>query len=84
MRIYEYFPCFLLDSRTKDHIRGPRACEQSQLFSNYEENITIWNLPFQHYREKNKSFVQKENFSSLCADAGKIIEITTFTRGPNK
>ena len=60
----EYFSCCRHDTRTKDHIHGPGACEQSRLFLNYDENITVRNLPLQDHRKKHKSYHQG-NFSSL-------------------
>ena len=52
--------------------------------SNYKENITVQFGTFHFILLQETKALLKENFSSLHADAGKIFEITTFTRGPNK
>ena len=38
--------------------RGPRAIENGRLFSNSKQNIYVWNLKLQDYREEHKSYLQ--------------------------
>ena len=46
------------EMQTKDHIRGPRTIENGRLFSNSKQNIYVWNLKLQDYREEHKSYLQ--------------------------
>ena len=56
--IFTFFSCCLPETRTKDHIRGPRTIENGRLFSNSKQNIYVWNLKLQDYREEHKSYLQ--------------------------
>ena len=37
--------------------RGPRTIENGRLFSNSKQNIYVWNLKRQDYREEHKSYL---------------------------
>ena len=76
-----FFSCCLSETRTRDHIRGPRTIENGRLFLNSKQNIYVWNLKLQDYREEHKSYLQGV-FSSLREDSGKIFKLMTFRRGP--
>ena len=52
-----FFSCCLPETRTNDHIRGPRTIENGRLFSNSKQNIYVWNLKPQDYREEHKSYI---------------------------
>ena len=56
--IFTFFSRCLPLSRNKEHIRGPRTIENGGLFSNYKQNIYVWNLKLQDYREEHKSYLQ--------------------------
>ena len=56
--IFTFFSCCLPERRTKDHIRGPRTIENGRLLSNPKQNIYVWNLKLQDYREEHKSYLQ--------------------------
>ena len=56
--IFTLFSSCLPETRTKDHIRGPRTIENGRLFSNSKQNIYVWNLKLQDYREEHKSYLQ--------------------------
>ena len=56
--VFTFFSCCLPETRTKDHIRGPRTIENGRLFSNSKQNIYVWNLKLQDYREEHKSYLQ--------------------------
>ena len=49
--IFTFFSCCLPETRTKDHRNG-------RLFSNSKQNIYVWNLKLQYYREEHKSYLQ--------------------------
>ena len=67
---YNIFSCCLPETRTKDHIRGPRTIENGRLFSNSKQNIYLWNFKLQHYREEHKSYLS----GSISARYVKIRE----------
>ena len=56
--IFTFFSCCLPETRTKDHIRGPRTIENGRLFANSKQNIYVWNLKLQDYRQEHKSYLQ--------------------------
>ena len=56
--IFTFLSCFLPETRTKDHIRGPRTIENGRLFSNSKQTIYAWNLKLQDYQEEHKSYLQ--------------------------
>ena len=56
--IFPFFSCCLPETRTKDHIHGPRTIENGRLFWNSKQNIYVWNLKVQDYREERKSYLQ--------------------------
>ena len=49
--IFTFFSCCLPETRTKDHRNG-------RLFSNSKQNIYVWNLKLQDYREEHNSYLQ--------------------------
>ena len=55
--IFTFFSWCLPKTRTKYHIRGPRTIEKGGLFSNLKQNIYVWNLNLQDYREEQKSYL---------------------------
>ena len=56
--IFTFLSFRLPETRTKDQIRGPRTIENGRLFANFKQNIYVWNLKLQDYRQENKSFLQ--------------------------
>ena len=56
--IFTFFSRSLPESRNKEHIHGPRTIENGRLFSNYKQNIYVWNLKLQDYRGERKSYLQ--------------------------
>ena len=56
--IFTFLSCCLPETRTKDQIRGPRTIENVRLFANSKQNIYVWNLKLQDYRQENKSYLQ--------------------------
>ena len=56
--IFTFFSGCLPETRTKDHIREARTIENGRLFSNSKQNIYVWNLKLQDYREEHKSYLQ--------------------------
>ena len=56
--IFTCCSCCLPETRTKHHIRGPRTIENGRLFWNSKQNIYVWNLKVQDYREEHKSHLQ--------------------------
>ena len=38
--------------------RGPRTIENGRLFLNFKQNIYVWNLKLQDYREEHRSYLQ--------------------------
>ena len=59
--------------------RGPRTIENGRLFANSKQNIYVWSLKLQDYRQEHKA-IFREYFSTL--HEGKIFKLMTFTRGP--
>ena len=39
--------------------RGPRTIENGRLFANSKQNIYVWNLKLQDYRQEHKSYLQQ-------------------------
>ena len=76
--ILRFFSGCLPETRTKDHIHEPRTIENGRLFSNSKQNIYVWNLKLQDYRQEYKSYLQ----GVLHEDSGKIFKLMTFRRGP--
>ena len=56
--IFKFLSCCLPETRTKDQIRGPRTIENGRLFANSKQNIYVWNLKLQDYRQEHKSYLQ--------------------------
>ena len=75
--IFTFFSCCLPETRTKDHIRGPRTIENGRLFSNSKQNIYVWNLKLQDYREEHKSYLQ-EVFQLVTWRFGYDIQVNEF------
>ena len=56
--IFTFLSCCLPETQTKDQIRGPRTIENGRLFANSKQNIYVWNLKLQDYRQEHKSYLQ--------------------------
>ena len=56
--IFTFLSCCLPETRTKDQIRGPGTIENGRLFANSKQNIYVWNLKLQDYRQEHKSYLQ--------------------------
>ena len=56
--IFTFLSCCLPETRTKDQIRGAGTIENGRLFANSKQNIYVWNLKLQDYRQEHKSYLQ--------------------------
>ena len=79
--IFTFFSCCLPETRTKDHIRGPRTIENGRLFWIPSKIFMsgTWNF---RIIERNIKAIFRECFSSLREGSGKIFKLMTFRRGP--